>query len=66
MAQYLVESKHTKETCVEALDALKEKSSDLLKKTWFGCMAGKHIGWTTLKANDEKEVKEMLGVCLIT
>ena len=60
MSQYIVESTHTKETCLEALDEMVEKDSNLLKNTWFGCTAGDHRGWTTIKAMSEKVAKEML------
>ena len=64
MNQYLLESKHTKENCLQALDEMMEKDNQLLEKTWFGCMSGDHTGWTTVKAENDHMAKEMLPMSL--
>ena len=60
MAQYLIESPHTKEDCLEALDELKDTNPELLDKMEFGCMAGEHKGWARVEANSEIEAREMI------
>lgn len=60
MAQFLIESPHTKEECLQALDELKDKQPELLDKMRFGCMSGEHTGWATVEAGSESEVCEMI------
>jgi len=60
LAKYLVEMPHTKETCLQSLDEMAEKGSDLLGSVWFGCDMGDHTGYALLDADDEHEVKDML------
>ena len=60
MPQFLVESPHTKEECLQALDELVDKEPDLLKESWFGCMSGDHTEYATLEAGSESDVRGML------
>lgn len=60
MAKFLVESPHTKEECLEALDELKDENPKLLDKMEFGCMSGEHTGWATVEAGSESEVRQMI------
>ncbi len=58
MAKYVVESPHTPEECLQALDELLEKGEDTLKKFVFGCKSGEHTGWAYIDADSEKEALE--------
>jgi uncharacterized protein YdhG (YjbR/CyaY superfamily) len=60
MARYLVESPHTKEECVVALEEIKDKHPELLNKMEFGCKAGEHVGWAMVDAGSESEVCGMI------
>jgi hypothetical protein len=60
MAQYLIESKHTKEQCLQALDNLLDKGPDVLNKFEFGCMAGDHTGWATVEADNQQQAEELI------
>jgi len=50
MAKYLIESPHTEEECLQALDETLEKGTDLLAKFDWGCMSGEHTGWAVVDA----------------
>lgn len=59
MAQYLIESPHTKEECLKALDELAAKPQ-VLEKFAFGCGAGEHTGYGMVEAKDESAAMEMV------
>lgn len=58
MPNYLIESPHTKEECLRALDYIVDKEPQLLDKMEFGCKAGEHIGWATVEASSEAEARD--------
>ena len=58
--RYLVESSHTKEQCLRALDELLAKGPDLLNRFDFGCGSGVHTGWAVLEGRSESEVRDLL------
>lgn len=60
MAQFLIESPHTQEECLAALDDLVEHEPVLLRESYFGCMAGDHTGYATVEAENEAEVRRMI------
>ncbi|MCZ7356450.1 MAG: hypothetical protein O8C66_03190 [Candidatus Methanoperedens sp.] len=60
MAKYLIESPHTEEECLQALDETLGKGSDLLAKFDWGCMAGEHTGWATVEAGSESAARNMV------
>ena len=60
MPQYLIESPHTKEECLQALDRISEQKPKLLEQSWFGCMSGDHTEWATVEASDKAEARNML------
>jgi hypothetical protein len=60
MAQYLIESPHTKEECLKALDEIVEKEPKLLEESWFGCMSGEHTEYATVEAGSKEDAKNML------
>ncbi len=64
MAKYLIESPHTEEECLRALDETLGKGTDLLAKFEWGCMAGEHTGWAVTEAASESAARNMLPAFL--
>jgi hypothetical protein len=60
MARYLIESPHTKEECLRALDELVDKKKGLVEEYEFGCMSGNHTGYLIVDASSESEVREKI------
>jgi len=60
MPRYLIESPHTKEECLRALDELVEEDPQLLDKYEFGCMAGEHTGYATVEAASEADAEKLV------
>jgi hypothetical protein len=56
----MVETKHTAEQCLTALDAMADKSPKMLKVTEWGCMAGDHTGYAFIQGENEEAVRAML------
>ena len=57
---YLIESKHTNEDCLKALDEIVAHNRQLLDKCWMGCSTGNHTGWAAVEAQNESEARNML------
>jgi hypothetical protein len=60
MAQYLIESPHTKEECLRALDETLAKGPEVLDRFEYGCSAGDHRGWATVEAKTESQARELV------
>ncbi len=58
MDKYFVESPHTPQECLRALDEILEKGPGLLAEYEWGCMAGDHTGYAIVEARSESDVKE--------
>ena len=58
MAQFLIESSHTKEECLKALDETLAKGPEVLDRFEYGCMSGDHRGWATVEASTETQARE--------
>jgi hypothetical protein len=58
MEKFHVESPHTPEECLRALDELLAKGFDVLAGYEWGCMAGDHTGYATVEAGSETEVRK--------
>ena len=54
-SQYFIESPHTKEECLAALDAIAEHGKNALNRWDFGCMEGNHTGYAMVEAQSENE-----------
>lgn len=63
-AEYLVESPHTADGCLQALDEISAMGPNALAKWQFGCMTGEHIGWAIVKAADEKAALQTVPASL--
>lgn len=60
MARYLIESPHTKEECLQALDETLALGSGVLAQYQFGCMDGDHTGWAIVEAGSKEEARNMV------
>jgi hypothetical protein len=64
MARYLIESPHTQEECLQALDEILVRGPGALAKYDFGCMSGDHTGYCIVEAGSETEAKESVPTFL--
>jgi hypothetical protein len=60
MDRYHIESPHTPEECLRALDEILAKGSDVLARYEWGCMAGDHTGYVAIEASSEAEAKKTI------
>jgi hypothetical protein len=60
MSRYLIETSHTPEECLLALDQVLERGPDVLDKFDWGCMAGDHTGWAVIEAESRSELEDKL------
>ncbi|KCZ73649.1 hypothetical protein ANME2D_00721 [Candidatus Methanoperedens nitroreducens] len=60
MTKYVVESTHTPEECLQALDKMLEKGEDVLKQFAFGCKSGEHTGWAYIDADSKEEALKIV------
>lgn len=54
MAKYVIESSHTPEECLKALDEMLAKGPEILDKFVWGCAQGEHTGWAYIEAEDKE------------
>jgi len=64
MEKYFVESKHTSEECLRALDEVLAKGSDVLARIEWGCMAGDHTGYSIVEARSESDAMQIVPTFL--
>jgi hypothetical protein len=57
MSRYIIETSHTPEQCLQALDQVLERGPDLLGKFDWGCMAGDHTGWAVIEAESRERLR---------
>ncbi len=60
MSRFVIESQHTKEECLKALDETLAKGPEVLKKFEWGCAAGDHTGYALIDAENESGVRKMI------
>lgn len=65
MKKYLIETPHTKEECLRALDEQLAKGPEILKQFNYGCMAGDHTGYALVDVGDEKEARNLVPTFLL-
>lgn len=58
--QYLIELPHTKETCIKALNDIKDLGEDRLEMWSFGCAEGNHTGYALVDADSVSEALEFV------
>lgn len=60
MSRYIIESTHTKQECLKALDEMLAKGTDILQKFEWGCFAGDHTGYAIVDAENEAKARGLL------
>ena len=60
MTKFIVESPHTEEECLGAMDEMLAMGPDVLDQYHFGCMSGEHTGWAMVDAESESEALEIV------
>ncbi len=58
--KYMIETPHTKEECLRALDEQLAKGPDILKKFYYGCKAGDHTGYALVDVRNEMEARNIV------
>jgi hypothetical protein len=62
---YMIESRHTPEECLKALDEQLAKGPDVLKKFYYGCKAGDHTGYAIVESKSDMEARKLVPSFLI-
>ncbi len=60
MAKYVIESSHTPEECLSALDELLARGPDILEKFIWGCAHGEHTGWAYVDVKNKEDAIDLL------
>jgi hypothetical protein len=60
----MIESPHTKEECLRALDEELAKGSDILGKFEFGCKAGDHTAYAIVDVNSKNDALNLVPTFL--
>lgn len=60
MSRYLIQSSHTAEECLKALDEILAKGTETLNRFEWGCAAGDHTGYAIVNAENEAKALNML------
>jgi len=55
MGRYIIQSPHTPEECLRALDEILAKGQNELARYEWGCMAGDHTGYAIVEAGSDGE-----------
>ena len=66
MERYIVESPHTKDECLRALDEVLAEGPAVLNKFDWGCQTGDHTGYAVVDAENETNVRNMIPTFLRT
>lgn len=66
MERYIVESPHTKDECLRALDEILAEGPAALNKFDWGCQTGDHTGYAVVDAENETNVRNMIPSFLRT
>jgi len=63
--KYVIETPHTPQECLRALDEQLAKGPDVLKKFNYGCKAGDHTGYAIVDVMNEGEARSLIPNFLI-
>ena len=63
--KYVIETPHTPQECLRALDEQLAKGPDVLKKFSYGCKAGDHTGYAIVDVMNEGEARSLIPNFLI-
>jgi hypothetical protein len=64
--KYLIQTPHTKEECLKALDEQLAKGPDILKGFHYGCKAGDHTGYAIVDVKNEMEARSYVPSFLLS
>jgi hypothetical protein len=56
----MIELSHSPDDCIEALKEIEPAAEDFLGDVYWGCMTGRHDGWTVVEADDEEDARAMV------
>jgi len=65
MKTFEIESSHTPEECLQALDQVNERGPEVLGKFEWGCMAGDHTGWAVIEAESRPRLGDKLPTSIL-
>ncbi len=63
---YMIESRHTPDECLRALDEQLAKGPDILKKFYYGCKTGDHTGYAIVESKSDVEVRKLVPSFLLS
>ncbi len=63
--KYMIESPHTEQECLRALDEELAKGPEILKQFNYGCMAGDHTAYALVDAKNVGEARNLVPAFLI-
>ncbi len=58
--KFLIETPHTPQECLRALDEQLEKGEAVLEKFNYGCQAGDHTGYAIAEVRNEQEARGLV------
>ncbi len=64
--KYMIETPHTKEECLRALDEILAKGPETLRQFNFGCKAGDHTGYAIVDVKNEMDARNLVPGFLIS
>ncbi len=64
MARFMIESPHTEEECLRALDEELGKGKDILGKFDFGCKVGDHTAYALVDVNSKNDALNLVPTFL--
>ncbi len=62
---YMIETPHTKEECLRALDEQLAKGPEILKKFYFGCKSGDHTCYSIVETKSDIEARRLVPGFLV-
>jgi hypothetical protein len=63
--RYMIQSPHTLQECMRALDEQLAKGPEILKQFSYGCKAGDHTGYAIVDAKNETEARTLVPSFLL-
>jgi hypothetical protein len=63
--KYIIETPHTPQECMHALDAQLAKGTEVLRKFNYGCKSGDHTGYALVDVRNEAEARNMVPEFLV-
>jgi len=63
--RYMIQSPHTPEECLMALDGQLAKGKDILNAFSYGCKSGDHTGYALVEAKNETEARNWVPSFLL-